>query len=70
MTNPLRVLVLAALTGGLVSSLPIGPAAATHAKHVIYCELDKDCPKGDYCKIRPHHKTGICVSGKPKKHSY
>jgi hypothetical protein len=50
---------LAALSILTFSSLsfPAGSFAKT-----LHCETAKDCPKGDSCKIKPHHKTGICVA--------
>src|SRR5262249_12626642 len=68
MTDPLRIVVLAALTVFVVSSFSTGSAVAQLAheqrtRHAeITCENSKDCPVGDRCKFRPHHKkTGICV---------
>jgi hypothetical protein len=77
MTDPLRIVVLAALTVFVVSSFSTGSAVAQQheqrTRHAeITCENSKDCPVGDRCK-RPHHKkTGICVgassSAKKKYH--
>ncbi len=61
MTSSLRMAVLATLTAIIVSSAP------TSAAPRIHCENAKDCPAGDICSIRPHHKTGFCVAVKAKK---
>jgi len=29
----------------------------------LFCENSLDCPLGDFCSIRPGHKTGSCVGG-------
>jgi hypothetical protein len=68
MTNPLRFAVLALLTAFLIPSAPTGSAAATAAKkHHLFCENSKDCPESDFCRVKPGHKTGICVATKKKK---
>jgi hypothetical protein len=64
MMNPIRIIVLTALTVFAVSSFPTGSLAAAHKR--IACESAKDCPKGDICKHQAHHKLGVCV-GVPKK---
>ncbi len=59
--NPLRIVVLAALTIFVVASSPTGAVAKVPQ---IFCENSKDCPPGDRCKITHiHHgkKTGVCV---------
>ena len=67
MTDPLRIVVLAALTVSVVSSFSTGSAVVQQheqrTRHAeITCENSKDCSVGDRCKFRPHHKkTGICV---------
>jgi hypothetical protein len=55
---------LAAFSMLAVSTLSF-PAAS--AAKTLHCETAKDCPKGDICKIKPHHKTGICVAPHPAK---
>jgi hypothetical protein len=55
MTDPLRIVVLTALTVFVVSSFPTGSAAA--AAHVIKCDDSKDCRVGSRCDF----KKGICV---------
>ena len=68
MTNPLRIVVLAALTVFVVSSFPTtGSAIAPHSTHhVIRCENSKDCPPGSHCSFKGAHKyhatLGICRS--------
>jgi hypothetical protein len=59
MTNPLRMVVLAALAAFLVSSFPTGSAAVVRG---IKCETSKDCPSGSSCKHKNPKKAGRCVA--------
>jgi len=64
MINPLRTLVLAALTVFAVSSFP---AAASAAKKVHpTCQNDFDCQSHN-CKISKGKELGVCVSAKRVK---
>ena len=56
MTRICRILILAALTLVVAPSFPVGSSAAT-----LFCENGLDCPIGDFCSVRPGHKTGRCV---------
>jgi len=60
MINPLRIVVLTALTIFVVASSSTGAVAKAPQ---LFCENSKDCPPGDRCKITHHHdkKTGVCV---------
>ena len=58
MISLIRIVALGALTGVMLSSAVTTPAQARR----IHCEVAKDCPKGDICRIKPHHKTGLCVA--------
>jgi hypothetical protein len=63
MTNPFRIVVLAALTVFAVSSFPTTGSAAKVRS--IPCADSQDCPIGDRCKIThttgSGEGTGICV---------
>jgi hypothetical protein len=63
MSSPLRIAVLVALTALMVSSAATTPAEAKG----IHCEDAIDCPTGDICSIKPHHKTGLCVAIKKQR---
>ena len=53
-----QILILAALTFVVIPSFPASSSAAT-----LLCESGKDCPIGEFCSARPHHKAGHCVGG-------
>ncbi len=63
--NPLRLVLLAALTAFVVSFLPTtGSAIAPERHHAMHCMNSKECPAGFHCQPLGHTfhgKTGICV---------
>jgi hypothetical protein len=67
MANPLRIVLLAALTVFVVSPFSAGSIAAGKI-----CGDDQDCRKNEVCKIVGNHKSGRCVSafGVAKKKQY
>ncbi len=67
MTNPLQIVILAALTFLVMALFPTASAAA--AKAAIICETSKDCPSGSRCKLNHKHpkRPGVCVGASSKK---
>ncbi len=65
MTNPIRLVLLAALTAFVVSFFPTtGSAIAPQSHHVKHCMNSKECAAGFHCQSRGHMfhaKSGICV---------
>ena len=64
MTRICRILILAALTLMVAPSFPVSSSAVT-----LFCENGLDCPIGDFCSVRPGHKTGHCVGSAPIAHA-
>jgi len=63
MTNPLRIVVLAALAAFMMSSVPANSAPPRPP-----CEDARDCPVGDICvKKKSSDKTGFCRASPAKK---
>jgi hypothetical protein len=59
MKNPMRMVVLAALTAFVVSSFPTGSPAEVAGNP---CDTSKDCPQGFRCEQKDPKSSGVCVS--------
>jgi hypothetical protein len=60
MTNPLRAIVLAAVTAFVVGALP-GAALA------VPCDSSEDCAAGSRCSHKHKGKPGVCVAARKAK---